>query len=409
MDIRQLQNKDIYLYGAGSYGKILLNTLQENGIQVAGFIDRYAHKIGRFEGLQVYPPEHLNELTSGDALVILATNNPTVADAMAQAAQAVNSEVPLLRNGFALGRSLRMARCKEKVEAGASLDLGDCVGCGSEDHDCEVCIAYLKQCAKPRLPQYGSRKYDRIGYIMGQFCTLRCQYCFEGVPRIEHPVFTKKETILKDVQKFANACYFLKYVELIGGEPFLHPEIKQVIRGLLNLENIGYLQIFTNGTIPPDEELIELLKSPRIIIQVSDYYDFVNEQQKKKIVTTKQLYVQHGIQHKFIVNSDWMDMNCFEPLEKSRDEVSACLQKCVLANCHRLFQGRLYKCPHQYAGVQQNKLGLLAGEYVDIHAYTDQELAAELDRLKAITYLEACRHCSIMDKPQIVPPGEQLL
>ena len=45
---------------------------------------------------------------------------------------------------------------------------------------------------------------------------------------------------------------------------------------------------------------------------------------------------------------------------------------------------------------------------MDIHNFGDKELAKELETLKKIEYLDACRHCSIIEEPIIVPPGEQL-
>lgn len=411
-DVLQLKEiltaKKIYLYGAGSYGKVLSEALQNNGISIEGFIDRYADRIESFHGIEVLPVDILKNLDENKTVIIIASNIKSVAASIEAAICAIRNDLTVIKKGFELGRILQRNICGQMLKEGKTFDLGRCVSCGSEDHDCDICIEYLKRISKPKLHTYGCKQYDRIGYILGQYCTLRCRYCFEGVPRIPEPVFSSAEMILSDVQKFANGCYFLKYVELIGGEPFMHPEFKQILRGLLELENIGYVQIFTNATVVPDEELIEILKSPRIIVQVSDYYEFVDEAKKRNIDLTKEIIVKEGIWHKFIANSSWMDMNCFEDLYKSPEEVGECLGGCTLSNCHRLFQGVLYKCPHQYAGVQQKKLELLPGEYVDIHSFDNQQLAKELEALKKIDYLDACRHCSIIEEPLIVPPGEQM-
>lgn len=403
-----LSEKAVYLYGAGSYGRVLAEGLVCNEIPVKGFIDRYADRIEGFRGIEVFPIDILRGLDRDQAVIIVASNIQSVADSIENAIVQCRDDLPVLKNGFDLGRALRENICRRMLEAGEQFDLGKCISCGSEDHDCPICIEYLKRISKPGLYAYGCRQYDRIGYILGQYCTLRCKFCFEGVPRIPKPVFSTVETVLSDVRKFAKGCYFLKYVELIGGEPFMHPDFKQILRGLLELENVGYVQIFTNATVTPDEELLEILKSPRIIVQVSDYYEFVDDSMKKKIGRTKEIIVREGIQHKFIANSSWMDMNGFEDLNKSPEAIQACLRSCVLSNCHRLFQGILYKCPHQYAGVQQRKLKLLEGEYVEIHRFSDEQLAKELAALKKIEYLDACGHCSIIDGPEEVPPGEQM-
>src|SRR5690625_1938973 len=55
-------NSPVYLWGAGSFGKNVLDILYENGLHPVGFIDSDLNKIGKIiKGLKVYSKEHITD------------------------------------------------------------------------------------------------------------------------------------------------------------------------------------------------------------------------------------------------------------------------------------------------------------------------------------------------------------
>lgn len=179
----------------------------------------------------------------------------------------------MIHTGIQVNSLLRFVDCRGRLERDTGFHLAECLDCGAETELCPIYQEYLRRIAPgwKVLAKEPSRKFDWFGYIMGQYCSLKCQDCCEHVPYFDHPVFSKCEDILSDCSKLAASSEFIRYIELIGGEPFLHPRFKQVLEGLLRIENVGYIKIFTNGTVVPKEEVLEVLRNPRIVINLSNY------------------------------------------------------------------------------------------------------------------------------------------
>lgn len=68
-----LRDKEIWLYGAGSVGKVLSEALQRNGGKIAGFIDKRAEVIKSFEGKPVRTIEDMGKLEEKSAYCIIIT------------------------------------------------------------------------------------------------------------------------------------------------------------------------------------------------------------------------------------------------------------------------------------------------------------------------------------------------
>lgn len=86
-----------------------------------------------------------------------------------------------------------------------------------------------------------TRKSIRI-YITEK-CNANCPNCFNASSRTNSEI---------DVKTFNNLCLYLKRngikkIKILGGEPTVHPEFKEIIR--LAQRHFEYLGIFTNGLI----------------------------------------------------------------------------------------------------------------------------------------------------------------
>jgi O-methyltransferase len=68
-----INGKKIYLFGRGAGGSGALAVLQESGVRVIGFLDNFAEKDARFEGLPVSRPDTLAEEDADGLAVIVAS------------------------------------------------------------------------------------------------------------------------------------------------------------------------------------------------------------------------------------------------------------------------------------------------------------------------------------------------
>ena len=87
-----------------------------------------------------------------------------------------------------------------------------------------------------------------LNYDIITLCNLKCQYCFQRK--------TGKWGIISSKSDHERILFLLKDVKddihftIIGGEPSLHPNLKNFIKGLQQTECIKEIEIYTNAVKP---------------------------------------------------------------------------------------------------------------------------------------------------------------
>ena len=253
-----------------------------------------------------------------------------------------------------------------------------------------------------------SKSVRMMGYSLGTICTLRCKCCCDSIPYIQSRYFVDAENVINDVEKVAAACEFLTFLELIGGEPFLHPKLGKILNHIKKFKNIGNIHIFSNSTVVPSDELCAELQDEKIVIYLSNYSKVMTKNLlAKREETIKKL---QSYKVNFLVGTrttNWKDCSAFD-LINTVFETRKTFNDCFFHNCNRIHDGILYVCPHQLAGIQLNKLKELPQETIHIHDYTTEVLALKLEKLKKLPAIDACRYCTMPYKAKNVPYGEQL-
>lgn len=405
-----LKSKKLVIYPAGVNGQLIQKTLLECGINVEYFVDRAYESLKNINGVNVLDTPKLKEITD-EYIVIISANLKTQVEFFMQTASELNPKINMI-DGKNLNRLLKALGCIKRLNSKEPFDLLECENCGFERKSCAIVESYLKREGKYKEIEddYRSTTFDWFGYIVSQTCTLKCKHCCEKIPYLKDKGFTPVEEIVKDVKKIAESSKFLRFVELIGGEPFLHPHIEKLLTELLKIENIGYIKSFTNATVVPSDELCEIMKNPRFMLQISNYEKSATGKLLENIFITRKKLEEKGVKFLFTKNFEWLDFSSFDENKNndSADQLKKVFDNCFLINCHRVYKGKLYRCPHQYAGIQLEKLKEIVPECLDIHSMSQTELADTLEKFENVDYIDACKYCSLPFDAQPVPAGEQL-
>ena len=122
-----------------------------------------------------------------------------------------------------------------------------------------------------------NREFKKLRVSLTNLCNLSCVYCVPDGKETTKLTsrFSDKNRVLATI-KDLNAHLSLEKIRLTGGEPLLHPEIKEIIEGIANL-GIEQISITTNG-IGMSEKIIELkslgLTSVNISLDASTDHTF---------------------------------------------------------------------------------------------------------------------------------------
>jgi len=185
------------------------------------------------------------------------------------------------------------------------------------------------------------KEFNYLEYHICDHCNLNCVGCFHNAPLVKEPVFRTVESFksdLKQIKKFIpnNTPIGL---DLLGGEPLLHPEILDFIKVAKNI--IPVTEIITNGILLPkmSQEFFDIINNYNINIKWSKYFE---SEEIQAILETKVNNYQI-LNAKFLLNKGYNFTANYNSQEINEIYIH-CGNPAQHANCYTLRDGFLYKC-----------------------------------------------------------------
>lgn len=225
------------------------------------------------------------------------------------------------------------------------------------------------------------------------------------MPYFKEPVDYDIDDLLRYMDKLFDCVDIIQIFRILGGEPFLYPDLDKIIDKALSSSKVKTVDIVTNGTIVPKPELLAHMKNPRLTVQISDYGEYSRRKEALKAACDAA-----GV--RCILRDEkeknWFDIGGLEFRGRTKKELQKQLHRCGNI-CRSFHNGRLYYCPRASFGT---KLGMPdpATEYVDFTGdKTREELRREIYKLNQCKYLSACNYCNEgteLCKP--IPVAEQV-
>lgn len=147
---------------------------------------------------------------------------------------------------------------------------------GKKIKGCEQCY-FQEQCGMESMRQRAIGKFGHvteikvkdISIVMDNICNLKCRMCSSGC---SHLWFEEEKdlygTTFSPVKYSQNILYkemnlaSIEHFDITGGEPLYSPHFKPFLKKInqeADIQNVS-LDFFTNGTIKPDKETIDILK-----------------------------------------------------------------------------------------------------------------------------------------------------
>lgn len=226
-------------------------------------------------------------------------------------------------------------------------------------------------------------------------CNLNCKGCDNFSP-LSPEVFTDIIVFENDCKKMAELSKGkAKEIQLLGGEPLLHPHITSFMAIARKYFPSNTINIISNGTLlkKQKEDFWQSCRTNNINIVVTKYPINID------FKSIEQLVKSHGVSFSFYGNTETVDktMQCI-PLDiEGKQDPRDSFLRCSRANrCVSLDNGKVYPCsliPYvKYFNQYFNKnLTISEGDYLEIDKATDIQQI-----LKFIsTPAPFCRFCNL--------------
>lgn len=236
-------------------------------------------------------------------------------------------------------------------------------------------------------------------------CSLRCKECANLIQYYQHGENLDYKKIINDIYRLSQVTEKIEMLRILGGEPLLHPNLKEIIAEILKIQNIENIQIVTNGTIIFNADIIHILRNKRVSVDISNYKG-VSRNYNKLIEQLRKNKIRFITQEVF----EWTEQGSFVSQELSQKELESVLNLCRI-DCISLFNGNIHLCPRSSHGNDLNIFKSNKLDYVNIRkAKTKKQVKQELFALLNRKSIVACNFCKAYMQDELKPcvAGEQI-
>src|SRR5574344_1878229 len=120
---------------------------------------------------------------------------------------------------------------------------------------------------------YGSVTYlDYIEININDHCNMNCKGCSHFAP-LAPTSFKDFNVFFKDIKRLKELIPHIFKIRIMGGEPFLNPELKKYVRAIKEVYPYTDLRIVTNGLLLKniDDEILDFIKNNDVMLDISVY------------------------------------------------------------------------------------------------------------------------------------------
>lgn len=398
--------KHIVLRGAGKFGTAFGSFLLEKGLpgEPLCYWDIRAASLREVNSVRVYEPFSL-ELDREQTLIINCIPNGSLSGSVGEQEFLAKGYRHYL-SGMALFEALMCAMKPETgFDAKVCIDTTFCNWCA-----CKRLPSLLqKQCKKDQLNNFKDELvFPLATFVVNQKCTLKCSHCGQYINHYqpEDRINFSLERIKKDIDRVFDAVDAIGYVSIIGGEPFLHPKLNDIIEHVLTKPNFGVIGITTNGICSIDDDFLRKLDKGRTRLIFSDYTAALSVKQRKLFDDNVRKVSDSGISYT-VGQPIWSTPASLRKLnlpESTRFAMKAGCNSTI--TCKTIQNGVYYPCSTT-AGIGSHHLAEYPLDWVAIdETQSAADLRAKIRQVDSQPSYGSCDHCGEGGE-MLRLPGEQ--
>lgn len=228
-----------------------------------------------------------------------------------------------------------------------------------------------------------------IDIMITERCSLRCQACSNLMQYYTKPEHEDIAEQLEALDRLMDAVDAVHELRVLGGEPFVNPELSLYIEHMKKYENVGVIGIYTNGTIVPREDTLQCLCDPKVFVRISNYGEV-----SRRVTELEKTLRENEIFFETYRYDRWLDCSGFQMRDRSEAELKALFQVCCASDLYTLKNGRLYCCPFEANAGALGAIPAKAVHGIDVCALSDTDLREQVKALVTTPYIDACKFCA---------------
>lgn len=234
-----------------------------------------------------------------------------------------------------------------------------------------------------------------LNFCVGQACNYKCKDCANFAPYAEsRNKKYKVDNIKSDMDKILPFFKEIDKVHIQGGEPFLHSELEEILAYTKKYNGIvKKVQIATNGSFIPSEEVLELLTDNYYEVRISNYKN--NTKLEELIEVLKQKGIHYRMYNFADKKGTWTDCGSMEYVAPLKENVESKVARCSWCMCYSVENGMVGRCARSIPALSLQKINAKKTDYLFLNTSIDKQ---EVDKyFMFINTMECCKYCKGSD------------
>ncbi|SDB60287.1 radical SAM protein [Butyrivibrio sp. INlla16] len=347
-----------------------------------------------------------------DKIVCIGDNNPdkagqVIEDIPVMTKQQIKEKYPDVRIAITVGNDDVAGEIRNDLEA---MGFDDFISRQALLHRFE----YDHHREKALVYQNGKYIMRQIVVCVTERCTLRCKNCSQYMPKFKAPKDLDTNVVIESIRNLTDAITYLQDLTLLGGEPLMNKELPRICEAVGELKKKGKIKninIVSNGTIIPGNDLLDVMNKYGIMIMLSDYGKLsVNMDRVQKACEEKKVqwrYAYLGGKNEVKIQY-WSEVGELEDKGYSEEYAVEKFKNCnSVYDCNTLYRGRHFFCSQ---AAFMSGLGIIDPEkngynLLDETMTKEERIIAFRKYMDDEVPIEACHYCDMHGQ---VPAAEQL-
>ncbi|MCM1239656.1 MAG: radical SAM protein [Lachnospiraceae bacterium] len=239
-----------------------------------------------------------------------------------------------------------------------------------------------------------------VEVMLTNACTLKCRYCGLYTNHMDQRFHRDVNEIKGDVCRLFEITDRLITLHLLGGEPFLYPDLVEVLDyiGRRFGARIGTLVVVTNGTVKIQETVLQALKRYNVEVSISNYTKTIPYE--KTLRDLCEILERWHIPYDAARLEKW---TCLGSPWEARNRDAEALQSIYYdcnTRCRSLYQGKLFYCGGEASLAIAGMYEPVEGDYLSLDALGELRREEAAEKLSAFGcgrnetgYISFCEYC----------------
>ena len=358
-------NDPIIIYALTEEAEAIAYACEDNGIKITGFCDNEIRKTkDLFCGYDVYYTSDLPKKFKKAKFLVAHHTLENCAEQLSDLGfYDVYSPLELLKNLKVESHQYRTSTNYMKNKVATTIKLNDLYFDDSK--------TYLKS----------------LDVVITTKCSMNCESCAN---LMQYYVAQKNtdEDILKAVKILSENVDHISEYRIIGGEPLMNKNWAKITKGVIDQDPNRSVYIYSNGTICPKDEQLEIFHGKKLNFYLTDYDDLSRNMEKVVKILTK-----HGIGFYRKPAGNWVDCSRIKKHNRSTKQLKQVFKECCATALYTLLSGKLYTCPFIANASNLKAIPDNKADYVDLFSGSEK-LKNKISKLvKMKNFFPACDFC----------------